>query len=83
MKKVVVIRGLYIILKMEKMALREEMKKWAFYRTVQFIIDEAKTTYERTTTTCHPGSSKIISVYFTNNEYEGLFSFTVRAENYC
>lgn len=57
-----------------KDTLREEMKKWAFYRTVQFIIDEAKTTYEKERQPLVIQEAARLFACLTNNEYVGLFA---------
>lgn len=58
----------------EKDILKEEVKKWAFHRTVQLLIDEAKAVYERDR---QPKVIKAATKMFSNitkGEYRQLFA---------
>lgn len=58
----------------EKGILREEVRKWAFHRTVKLLIDEAKAVYERDR---QPKVIKEATKLFsdiTNGEYRQLFA---------
>lgn len=58
----------------EKGILNSEVKKWAFYRAVQFLIDEAKKVYEKERQPHVVKEATRMFHYMTGGEYVQLFA---------
>lgn len=58
----------------EKELLKEELKKWALYKTVQHVISEAKAVYEKERQPIVIQEATKNFAFFTNNEYKMIYS---------
>ena len=58
----------------EKELLKEELKKWALYKTIQNVISEAKAVYEKERQPLVVQEATKNFAFLTNNEYKMIYS---------